>query len=103
MAQPSGERAFVTSADSRSDGTESKSASLKDVTDLLVEQGRSRGHLRPDEITTAFDDAGISASAGKRVLRALSEQGVTVMVDASASSRPSSRPSRRTTAASAPK
>jgi RNA polymerase primary sigma factor len=89
----------VTSADSRSDGTESKSASLKDVTDLLVERGRSRGHLRADEITTAFDEAGISASAGKRVLRALSEQGVTVMVDASASTKLP----RRATAASAPK
>ncbi len=89
----------MTSADSRSDGTESKSASLKDVTDLLVERGRSRGHLRADEITTAFDEAGISASAGKRVLRALSEQGVTVMVDASAPTKLS----RRATAASAPK
>jgi RNA polymerase primary sigma factor len=89
----------VTPADSRSESTESHSASLKDVTDQLVEQGRSRGHLRADEITRAFDEAGISASSGKRVLRALSDQGVTVMVDGS---QPLAVP-RRAAAASAPK
>jgi RNA polymerase primary sigma factor len=89
----------VTPADSRSESTESRSTSLKDVTDLLVERGRSRGHLRADEITRAFDEAGISASSGKRVLRALSDNGVTVMVDGS---QPLSTP-RRAAAASAPK
>jgi RNA polymerase primary sigma factor len=90
----------VTPADSRSDSTESRSTTLKDVTELLVERGRSRGHLRADEITRAFDEAGISASSGKRVLRALSDNGVTVMVDGS---QPLSTPRRAAAAASAPK
>jgi RNA polymerase primary sigma factor len=67
------------------------------VTDLLVERGRSRGHLRADEITQAFDEAGITASSGKRVLRALSDQGVTVMVDGRLDA------SRRAAAAATPK
>jgi len=69
------------------------------VTDLLVERGRSRGHLRADEITEAFDEAGISASSGKRVLRALSDEGVTVMVDGSSPLGST----HRAAAASAPK
>ncbi len=89
----------MTPADSRSDSTESPSASLKNVTDLLVERGRSRGHLRADEITEAFDEAGISASSGKRVLRALSDEGVTVMVDGSSPLGST----HRAAAASAPK
>jgi len=90
----------VTPAESRS-YTESRTpnTSIKDVTDRLVERGRSQGYLRADEITEAFDQAGVPAAQGRRVLRALSEQGVTVMVDASATSRGS----RRTAAASAPK
>jgi RNA polymerase primary sigma factor len=90
----------VTPADSRSDSTESRSLTLKDVTDQLVERGKSRGHLRADEITRAFDEAGISASSGKRVLRALSDNGVTVMVDGS---QPLGTPRRAAAAASAPK
>jgi RNA polymerase primary sigma factor len=90
----------VTPAKSRSN-TEprSPSTSIKDVTERLVERGRSQGFLRADEITDAFDQAGVPAAQGKRVLRALSERGVTLLVDATAAEGGA----RRTAAASAPK
>jgi len=49
----------------------------------LVERGRSRGHLAAVEISQAFADAGLPTSSAKRVLRTISESGVTVVVDGS--------------------
>ncbi|MBI3688383.1 MAG: RNA polymerase sigma factor [Actinobacteria bacterium] len=96
---PSRERAFVTPAESRSNTGSRNSGSIKEVTERLAEQGRSQGFLRAEEITVAFEQAGLPAASGKRVLRALSDQGVTVLVDASASAPIP----RRAAAASAPK
>ena len=90
----------MTPAESRSHiESRSSNASIKDVTEQLVERGRTQGFLRANEITDAFDQAGVPAAQGKRVLRALSEQGVTVLVDATAAGRGA----RHTAAASAPK
>jgi RNA polymerase primary sigma factor len=94
----------VTPADPRSDSTVSRStvsSQTKAITERLVERGRAQGYLRNDEIHRAFEEAGIPASQGKRVLRSLIESGVTVMVDASSSSN-GSRSRRRTAAAATP-
>jgi RNA polymerase primary sigma factor len=56
-----------------------------------------------DEIHRACEEAGIPAAAGKRVLRAITESGVTVMVHASsASPQAAEHGSSRTAAAAAP-
>ncbi|HEY9388615.1 MAG TPA: RNA polymerase sigma factor [Mycobacteriales bacterium] len=77
------------------------SSQTKAITERLVEHGRAQGYLRNDEIHRAFEEAGIPASQGKRVLRTLIESGVTVMVDASTSPN-GSRSRRRTAAAATP-
>ena len=92
----------MTPADPRSDSTVSRStvsSQTKAITERLVEHGRAQGYLRNDEIHRAFEEAGIPASQGKRVLRTLIESGVTVMVDASTSPN---RSRRRTAAAATP-
>ncbi len=94
----------MTPADPRSDSTVSRStvsSQTKAITERLVEHGRAQGYLRNDEIHRAFEEAGIPASQGKRVLRTLIESGVTVMVDASTSPN-GSRSRRRTAAAATP-
>ncbi|HEX5493132.1 MAG TPA: RNA polymerase sigma factor [Mycobacteriales bacterium] len=101
---PLRERAFVTPADPRSDSTVSRStvsSQTKAITERLVEHGRAQGYLRNDEIHRAFEEAGIPASQGKRVLRTLIESGVTVMVDGSSSTN-GTRGRRRTAAAATP-
>jgi len=75
----------------------------KAVAEHLVRHGQHQGFLRADEITRAFEQAGIPPTHGKRVLRTLSESGVTVMVDASSANTAGSggtrRPRPRTAAA----
>ena len=81
----------MAAVESRSDSTAPRATSTdatRDVAERLVRHGRSQGFLRADEIHRAFQQAGIPATHGRRVLRALSESGVTVMVDESS---PSSR------------
>jgi RNA polymerase primary sigma factor len=73
----------------------------RDVAERLVRHGHLQGYLRADEITTAFEQAGIPPTQGKRVLRTLSESGVTVMVDASSANTAGSGGSSRRTRARA--
>ena len=73
----------------------------RDLAEHLVSRGRHQGFLRANDISRAFEEAGLPASHGKRVLRTLSDSGVTVMLDAPSS--PSGRgKSARTAAAAAP-
>jgi RNA polymerase primary sigma factor len=73
----------------------------RDLAEHLVSRGRHQGFLRANDISRAFEEAGLPASHGKRVLRTLSDSGVTVMLDAP--SAPSGRgKSARTAAAAAP-
>jgi RNA polymerase primary sigma factor len=75
----------------------------RDVAAALVQRGQMQGFLRADEITAAFAQAGIPPTHGKRVLRTLSESGVTVMVDASSTvpTGPAARRGRHRPAAAA--
>jgi RNA polymerase primary sigma factor len=89
-------------ADPRTDSsTAGGSDPTRDLAEHLVSRGRRQGFLRANDISRAFEEAGLSASHGKRVLRTLSDSGVTVMLDA-----PSAAPARgkpaRTAAAAAP-
>ena len=48
----------------------------------LLAQGRTSGYVSADDVRTVFDSAGIPLARMKAVLRSLSDEGVTVMVDA---------------------
>jgi len=92
-------------ADPRTDSTAGESDVVRDVAARLVSRSRHQGYLHAGEITRAFEEAGLPASHGKRMLRTLSDSGVTVMVDAS-SAAPQRGPARtarspRTAAAAA--
>ncbi|HEY7101803.1 MAG TPA: RNA polymerase sigma factor [Mycobacteriales bacterium] len=95
------EREFV-AADPRTDSTAAGGSDpTRDLAEHLVSRGRHQGFLRANDISRAFEEAGLPASHGKRVLRTLSDSGVTVMLDAP--SAPSGRgKSARTAAAAAP-
>ena len=85
--------------DPRTDSTAGATDRTRDVAEHLVSRGRHQGYLHANEISRAFADAGLPASHGKRVLRTLSDSGVTVMLDS-----PSAAPARgsaRTAAATA--
>src|SRR6185503_12487876 len=94
------ERAFV-AADPRTDSTAGGSDPTRDLAEHLVSRGRHQGFLRANDISRAFEEAGLPASHGKRVLRTLSDSGVTVMLDAP-SAPPGRGKSARTAAAAAP-
>jgi len=68
-------------ADPRTDSTAGASDRTRDVAEHLLSRGRHQGYLHANEISRAFAEAGLSASHGKRVLRTLSDSGVTVMLD----------------------
>jgi RNA polymerase primary sigma factor len=88
--------------DPRTDSTAAGGSDpTRDLAEHLVSRGRHQGFLRANDISRAFEEAGLPASHGKRVLRTLSDSGVTVMLDAP--SAPSGRgKSARTAAAAAP-
>ena len=89
-------------SDPRTDSTAADGSDpTRDLAEHLVSRGRHQGFLRANDISRAFEEAGLPASHGKRVLRTLSDSGVTVMLDAP--SAPSGRgKSARTAAAAAP-
>ncbi len=87
-------------ADPRSDST-AGSDPTRDLAEHLVSRGRHQGFLRANDISRAFEEAGLPASHGKRVLRTLSDSGVTVMLDAPSASPGRGKPAR-TAAAAAP-
>ena len=68
-------------ADPHTDSTAGASDRTRDVAEHLVSRGRHQGYLHVNEISRAFAEAGLPASHGKRVLRTLSDSGVTVMLD----------------------
>jgi RNA polymerase primary sigma factor len=88
-------------ADPRTDSTAGGSDPTRDLAEHLVSRGRHQGFLRANDISRAFEEAGLPASHGKRVLRTLSDSGVTVMLDAP-SAPPGRGKSARTEAAAAP-
>jgi RNA polymerase primary sigma factor len=88
-------------ADPRTDSTAGGSDPTRDLAEHLVSRGRHQGFLRANDISRAFQEAGLPASHGKRVLRTLSDSGVTVMLDAP-SAPPGRGKSARTAAAAAP-
>ena len=51
----------------------------------LLEQGKDRGYVTASDVRTVFEDAGIPPSRMKTVLRSLSDEGVSVMVEADGS------------------
>ncbi len=63
--------------------------------DALIQRGRDRGELAVTELRHAFDSAGIPAARGKKILRELSDAGVSLVVDGG-------RPGRRTKGSAAP-
>jgi RNA polymerase primary sigma factor len=90
-------------ADPRTDSsTAGGSDPTRDLTEHLVSRGRRQGFLRANDISRAFEEAGLPASHGKRVLRTLSDSGVTVMLDAPSSAAPGRGKPARTAAAAAP-
>ena len=89
-------------ADPRTDSSNAGGSDpTRDLAEHLVSRGRRQGFLRANDISRAFEEAGLSASHGKRVLRTLSDSGVTVMLDAP-SAAPARGKSARTAAAAAP-
>jgi RNA polymerase primary sigma factor len=89
-------------ADPRTDSTTAGGSDpTRDLAEHLVSRGRHQGFLRANDISRAFEEAGLPASHGKRVLRTLSDSGVTVMLDAP-SATPGRGKSARTAAAAAP-
>jgi RNA polymerase primary sigma factor len=74
-------RSFVTEA--RHSG-----ADVRTLTDaLLARAAGSGGQLRSAEVARAVEDAEVTPSQAKKLLRSLAEAGVTVVVDDSANSR----------------
>jgi RNA polymerase primary sigma factor len=89
-------------ADPRTDSsTAGGSDPTRDLAEHLVSRGRHQGFLRANDISRAFEEAGLPASHGKRVLRTLSDSGVTVMLDAPSAPSGRGKPAR-TAAAAAP-
>jgi RNA polymerase primary sigma factor len=88
-------------ADPRSDSTAGGSDPTRDLAEHLVSRGRHQGFLHANDISRAFEEAGLPASHGKRVLRTLSDSGVTVMLDAPSAPSGRGKPAR-TAAAAAP-
>ncbi|MQA93670.1 MAG: RNA polymerase sigma factor [Streptosporangiales bacterium] len=79
--------------------TRSKQSELHEpVIQQLIERGRSQGYLEPEDVRRAFEEADIPLSRAQGVLRALSKEGVTVVVSAA-----DSAPTRRTRRKAAPK
>jgi RNA polymerase primary sigma factor len=75
-------RSFVTEA--RHTG-----ADVRSLTDTLIAHAASaNGQLTSAEVVRAVESAGATPAQAKKILRALAEAGVTVVVDGSASSRP---------------
>jgi RNA polymerase primary sigma factor len=67
----------------------------------LLDRGRSTGYVTAAEVRAAFEGAGIPLGRMKAVLRSLSEEGVTVMVEAEGSAAAHPGPGRKAVAAAA--
>jgi RNA polymerase primary sigma factor len=87
--------------DPRTDSSAGGSDPTRDLAEHLVSRGRHQGFLHANDISRAFEEAGLPASHGKRVLRTLSDSGVTVMLDAPSALSGRGKPAR-TAAAAAP-
>jgi RNA polymerase primary sigma factor len=68
----------------------------------LLEQGKATGYVTSGDVRTVFEGAGIPLGRMKAVLRSLSEEGVSVMVEAD-SSGSAQRPRKAVAAATAAK
>jgi RNA polymerase primary sigma factor len=76
-------------------------ADVRSLTNSLISQARGAGdRLASAEVVRAVEAATATAAQAKRVLRALSDAGVTVVVDGSASIRRRAVPARSATSAS---
>ncbi|MGH8970102.1 MAG: RNA polymerase sigma factor, partial [Actinomycetes bacterium] len=64
----------------------------------LLARGRSTGQVTSGDVRTMLADAGIPMSRMKAILRSLSEEGVTIMVEADSTD---ARPGRKTVSAAA--
>ena len=60
----------------------------------LLLQGRTRGYVTSGDVRSAVEGAGVPLSRTKAVLRSLSEEGVSVMVEADSTRE--QRPARAT-------
>ena len=69
----------------------------------LLAQGRSSGYVTSGDVRAAFEGAGIPLARMKAVLRSLSEEGVTVMVEAERSGAAGARERKVVAAAAATK
>jgi RNA polymerase primary sigma factor len=87
-------------ADPRTDSTAAGGSDpTRDLAEHLVSRGRHQGFLRANDISRAFEEAGLPASHGRRVLRTLSDSGVTVMLDAPSAPSGRGKPARTAAAA----
>lgn len=59
----------------------------EEIVERLMTHGRSRGYLEADDVRRAFEEADIPVSKASSILRALSREGLTVMVSAEDPSR----------------
>ncbi|GAA5181510.1 hypothetical protein GCM10023322_16360 [Rugosimonospora acidiphila] len=74
---------------------------VRTLTDALIAHAaNSDGHLTSAEVAQAVEDAEVTPSQAKKLLRSLAEAGVVVVVDGSASSRRRVAAARSTTPAS---
>ena len=65
---------------------------VRALTESLVERAsRSNGQITSAEVAEAMSSAGVTPAQGKKVLKALAEAGVTVVIDGSASLKPQRR------------
>jgi RNA polymerase primary sigma factor len=68
--------------------------------DDLIQRGRSQGHLSLSDLRNAFDQAGLTPSDARSILRELSEAGVR-LADEETEGRAQAKPARATTTRSA--
>ncbi len=67
------------------------------VIQQLIERGRSQGYLEPEDVRRAFEEAEIPMSQAQAVLRTLTKEGVTLIVNAAESAPPRRKSTRRKT------
>jgi RNA polymerase primary sigma factor len=76
-------------------------ADIRSLADALIARAAAAGgHVTSAEVATAVEDAGVNPSQAKKLLRALAEASVTVVVDDSANGRRRVSAARATTPAS---
>ncbi|HWH00588.1 MAG TPA: RNA polymerase sigma factor region1.1 domain-containing protein, partial [Pilimelia sp.] len=63
-------------------------ADVRPITDALIAQAaQAGGQLTSAEVARTVESAGVTPTQAKKILRALSDAGITVVVDGSASTR----------------